>query len=67
MISITDVIVVDWEFSSSRPCERCGKRPVDYWQIAKVRVEIKEVNGKWICLDCLGYIICDMYDGIHDK
>lgn len=50
---MTDVVVTDWIFSTCIDCELCGDCPDDYWQMAKV-------NGQWICLQCLGYMVCDM-------
>ena len=76
MSEITDVVVVDWDFSTNRPCVLCKKEPIDYWQMAKVRLKFpgiisfteilfsfnKSKSGKWICLECLGQVVCDMYD-----
>lgn len=72
MVRITDVIVVDWDFSTGRPCRLCGKEPADYWQMAKIRVRFTGIipftdifydrkQGKWVCLECLGNIICDIH------
>lgn len=41
------VVVSDWEFSTASPCDDCGERPEDYWQMTKV-------NKNWICIRCLG-------------
>lgn len=73
MIEITDVVVVDWDFSTGRPCKVCGKEPVDYWQMAKVRIRfpglipftealLDSKRGEWICLECLGRTVCDIHD-----
>lgn len=44
------VVVTDWEFSTARPCDKCGNRPGDYWEMAKVK-------GNYICILCLGEMV----------
>lgn len=52
-----NVIVYDWEFDVDRLCEDCGKRPSDYWNMARIEVETEKpliYQMKWICMNCLG-------------
>jgi len=44
------MVVEDWDFSTDTTCELCNEEPTEDWQMAKI-------NGKWICLQCLGRIV----------
>ncbi len=49
--------IYDWEFQIDRLCDDCGKRPDDYWNMARIEVEAEKplmYQMKWVCMNCLG-------------
>lgn len=49
--------IYDWAFSTSMPCDDCGERPEDYWNMAMIEVAIVDnlkYQMKWVCMRCLG-------------
>ena len=46
------IVITDWHFCVSKPCEVCGKKPIDYWRMIKTK-------GLWMCENCFWELLND--------